>query len=95
MGLIVCCALTTISLLQTILKSDNNPTGEAAVDFYFIQDDGGSFKATVPFQPYFYVGCRAGTEALVEEWLMKRFDGLIIRTERRKKWDLNLVSPCP
>jgi DNA polymerase epsilon subunit 1 len=28
----------------------------------------------------------------VDEWLMKRFEGLIIRVEREKKWDLNLVS---
>lgn len=65
------------------------------MDFYFIQDDGGSFKATVPFEPYFFVGCRAGSETQVEEWLVKKYEGLVIRTERRKKWDLSLVSCLP
>jgi DNA polymerase epsilon subunit 1 len=75
-----------------LLKSETHPSGRAAVDFYFIQDDGSSFKATVPFEPYFFVGCRAGTETQVEEWLLKRYEGLVIRAERRKKWDLSLVS---
>lgn len=74
----------------------------AAVDFYFIQDDGGMFKATMPYEPYFYVGCRVrltirsaddkfGTETIVEEWLLKLYEGLVIRVEREKKWDLDVV----
>jgi hypothetical protein len=43
---------------QTLVQSSTHPTGLAAVDFYFIQDDGGMFKATVPYEPYFYVTCR-------------------------------------
>jgi len=81
----------TIVLSQTLIKSDSHAGGKAAVDFYFIQDDGGSFKATVPFEPYFFVGCRAGSETQVEEWLIKKYEGFVIRTERRKKWDLSVV----
>jgi hypothetical protein len=29
---------------------------------------------------------------MVEEWLLKRYEGLLVRVEREKKWDLNLVS---
>lgn len=62
------------------------------------------FKATIPYEPYFYVACRVsrvggvlahaqgGTEGIVEEWLVKAFEGLIVRVQREKKWDLNLVS---
>lgn len=65
------------------------------------------FKATMPYEPYFYVSCRvslpdrgfqgqahyqAGSERSVEEWLMKRFEGLLVRAEREKKWDLDLVG---
>lgn len=50
------------------------------------------FKATVSYEPYFYVTCRTGTETVVEEWLLKRYEGLVARVEREKKWDLNLVS---
>ena len=91
---------------QTLLTSESSPGGTAAVDFYFIQDDGGTFKATVPYEPYFFLTCRvstvisetnelitqAGTERTVEEWLMKRFEGVLVRAEREKKWDLYLVS---
>ena len=27
----------------------------AAVDYYFIQEDGARFKVSLPFQPYFYI----------------------------------------
>lgn len=43
---------------QTLMQSSTHATGQSAVDFYFIQDDGGSFKSTVPYEPYFYVTCR-------------------------------------
>ena len=29
---------------------------------------------------------------MVEEWLMKRFEGVVVKVQREKKWDLNLVS---
>ncbi|GMK56709.1 hypothetical protein CspeluHIS016_0305490 [Cutaneotrichosporon spelunceum] len=81
-----------VNMHQTLIKSDTHPTGLSAVDYYFIQDDGGMFKATIPFEPYFYVTCRGGTEGIVDEWLMKRFEGLIVRVEREKKWDLKLPN---
>jgi hypothetical protein len=43
---------------QTLLTSESSPGGTAAVDFYFIQDDGGTFKATIPYEPYFFLTCR-------------------------------------
>lgn len=63
---------------------------------------------SIPYEPYFYLTCRVrrishlgvneltrrqgGTESIVEEWLLKRYEGIIIRIEREKKWDLSLVS---
>ncbi|RXK36753.1 DNA polymerase epsilon catalytic subunit A [Tremella mesenterica] len=76
----------------TLIQTNSHATGLAAVDFYFIQDDGGMFKATVPYEPYFYITCRAGTERTVEEWLVKRFESLLVRVEREKKWDLSLPN---
>lgn len=34
------------------------PEGRSAVDLYFLQDDGASFKATILYDPYFYVACK-------------------------------------
>jgi hypothetical protein len=45
------------------MQSSSHPTGVAAVDFYFIQDDGGMFKATVPYEPYFYLTVRVSSLA--------------------------------
>jgi DNA polymerase epsilon subunit 1 len=54
---------------QTLLQSETNPGGTAAVDFYFIQDDGGTFKATIPYEPYFFLTCR------VSRWVGFSFRG--------------------
>ncbi|KAK8845494.1 DNA polymerase epsilon catalytic subunit A [Kwoniella newhampshirensis] len=81
-----------VNMHQTLAQSSTHAGGLAAVDFYFIQDDGGMFKATVPYEPYLYVTCRNGTETIVEEWLLKKFEGVLIRIEREKKWDLSLPN---
>lgn len=96
--------------VQTLLPSPNCQTGQQAVDFYFIEDNGSSFKATIPYEPYFYLTVRvslpilllrimtdsqAGTETIVEEWAVKKFEGVLNRVEREKKWDLSLVSSVP
>ena len=39
------------------MKDSDWPSGKAAVDFYFIQDDGGMFKCTYQYEPYFCVSC--------------------------------------
>lgn len=31
-------------------------------------------------------------ESLVEEWLLKRFEGQIVRLEKKRKEDLKMVS---
>ena len=49
---------------KTLMQSSTHPTGTAAVDFYFIQDDGGMFKATVPYEPYFYLTVRVSNALL-------------------------------
>jgi hypothetical protein len=43
---------------QTLIKDADWPSGKAAVDFYFIQDDGGMFKCTLLYEPYFYIACK-------------------------------------
>lgn len=53
------------------MKSDTHASGLAAVDYYFIQDDGGMFKATIAYEPYFFVTCRVGlgvVKALIVGW---------------------------
>ena len=56
---------------STTIEDEKVPGGRAGVNFYFIEDDGGTFKATVEYDPYFLVAVKRGREAIVEEW-MKR-----------------------
>lgn len=70
-------------------KSTSQPN--AAVDLYFIQDDGEMFRATMSYRPYFYIATRSGKEAEVEDWLQRRFEGLFFKSERVFKEDLQLV----
>ncbi|KAJ3500777.1 hypothetical protein NLJ89_g9640 [Agrocybe chaxingu] len=72
----------------TLVKDPDWPSGRAAVDYYFIEDDGSMFKATYQYEPYFFIGCKAGTETMIEEWLNKKYEGLICRIVREKKEDL-------
>ena len=50
----------------------------AAVDYYFIQEDGKRFKVFVPFLPYFYIKCK--NDDVIQEisaFLSKKYGGLI------------------
>ncbi|TIB63670.1 hypothetical protein E3P77_03431 [Wallemia ichthyophaga] len=77
-----------VNMHPTLIEDDDYIGGKAAVDFYFLEDDGGMFKSTITYEPYFYLSCKPGTEAAVEEWLLRRFESLIYKIERIYKDDL-------
>lgn len=92
-----------VNMHPTLIEDPDYIGGKAGVDFYFIQDDGGMFKSTLTYEPYFYLCCKVshtikfsstsdqlqpGTEAAVEEWLLRRYEGTIYRIERAHKDDL-------
>ncbi|KAF8586771.1 DUF1744-domain-containing protein [Ramaria rubella] len=81
-----------VNMHPTLIKDPDWPGGKAAVDFYFIQDDGGMFKCTLQYEPYFHICCKAGMETIIEEWLMKKYEGVICRITREKKEDLKLPN---
>lgn len=53
---------------------DENKRLVSAVDFYFIEEDGKRFKATMAFEPYFYIrvkkvcAMQVSTHALGRGW---------------------------
>lgn len=49
-----------VNMLPTIMKCEDG-VERAALDMYFLQQDGNTFKATVRHEPYFYLGVRSGT----------------------------------
>ncbi|KAF8632650.1 hypothetical protein AX17_004783 [Amanita inopinata Kibby_2008] len=81
-----------VNMHPTLVKDPEWPSGRAAVDYNFIQDDGGMFKCTFQYEPYFQIACKSGTENIVEEWLKKTYEGMIYRITRQYKEDLKLPN---
>ena len=77
---------------STTIQDDNIPGGRAGVDFYFLEETGDTFKATVEYEPYFLVAVRNGREAEVEEWIRRKFEGLLKGFRRVEKEDLQMVG---
>ena len=65
----------------------------ACVDLYFVEEDGGRFKVSVPFKPYFYV--KVKDNLLLQEtsaYLGKRYGQYINKMETVRKEDLDLAN---
>lgn len=77
---------------STTVEDEKTPGGRAGVDYYFLEDDGGTFKATVEYDPYFLIAVRKGKEAEVEEWCRRKFEGLVKRIKRIEKEDLQMPN---
>ncbi|BGP19454.1 hypothetical protein JCM10213_006274 [Rhodosporidiobolus nylandii] len=81
-----------VNMKETLVLDEGKNSGQAGVDYYFIEDDGGMFKATLTYEPYFYIATRSGHEGQVEEWLMRKYEDLITKVARVKKEDLSLPN---
>lgn len=81
-----------VNMHSTSIEDSDVPGGRAGVDFYFLQDDGGSFKATVEYDPYFLIAVKKGYEMEVEEWCRRTFEGMIKKFKRLEKEDLKLPN---
>jgi DNA polymerase epsilon subunit 1 len=81
-----------INMHSTSIEDRNVPGGRAGVDFYFLQDDGDSFKATLEYDPYFLIAVKRGHEAEVEEWCRRMFEGVIKNVKRVEKEDLQMPN---
>ncbi|GEM10836.1 DNA polymerase epsilon catalytic subunit A [Rhodotorula toruloides] len=81
-----------VNMKETLVPDDSKTSARAGVDYYFIQDDGGMFKATLAYEPYFYLATRSGYEGVVEEWLIRKYEDLITKVSRVRKEDLKLPN---
>lgn len=80
-----------VNMHSTSIEDSKIQGGRAGVDFYFLQDDGNSFKATVEYDPYFLIAVKRGKEPEVEEWCKRTFEGLVKTVKRVEKEDLQMV----
>ncbi|MCJ1356233.1 MAG: DNA polymerase epsilon catalytic subunit [Icmadophila ericetorum] len=77
---------------STSVEDENVPGGRAGVDFYFLEEDGGCFKATVEYDPYFLIAVKRGKEAEVEEWCRRKLEGAVKSIKRVEKEDLQMPN---
>ena len=77
---------------STAIEDQQIPGGRAGVDYYFLEEDGGTFKATVEYDPYFLIAVRRGKEAEVEEWCRRKFEGLVKGVKQIQKEDLQMPN---
>ena len=48
-----------INMHSTMLVDEEKGGGKkSAVDFYFLDEEGGGFKATMQYNPYFLIACK-------------------------------------
>ncbi|EED20302.1 DNA polymerase epsilon, catalytic subunit A/POL2, putative [Talaromyces stipitatus ATCC 10500] len=81
-----------INMHSTSVEDPNIPGGRAGVDFYFLEDDGNSFKATVEYDPYFLIAVKGGREQEVEEWCRRILEGIIKDVRRVVREDLQMPN---
>jgi DNA polymerase epsilon subunit 1 len=77
---------------STTVEDENVPGGKAGVDYYFIGEDGDTFKATLEYDPYFLLAVKRGKEAEVEEWSRRAFEGLVKGVKKVEKEDLSMPN---
>lgn len=77
---------------STSVEDQKVPGGRAGVDFYFIEEDGGTFKATVEYDPYFLIAVKRNKEVEVEEWCRRQFEGLVKGVKKVEKEDLQMPN---
>jgi DNA polymerase epsilon subunit 1 len=82
------------NMLPTTLSSEEeNHLDISALDLYLLQQDGSTFKATVAYEPYFYVGVALSALSRTREvisCLERRFEGLISSVTAVEKEDLEM-----
>ncbi|RKP21309.1 DNA/RNA polymerase, partial [Rozella allomycis CSF55] len=81
-----------VNMHSTLVKDDSWAGGRSAVDLYFLQEDGGSFKATFVESPYFYVVTKKGMQVEFEEFVKRKFGSIVERIEIGEKEDLALAN---
>ncbi|QLL31251.1 hypothetical protein HG536_0B01120 [Torulaspora globosa] len=82
---------TLLSPVSMPGASASEPLGIAGVDFYFLDEEGGSFKSSITYDPYFFIKCSDVSRANdVEEFIKKYLDSCLKGVSVVEKEDLSL-----
>ncbi|KAF2033241.1 DNA polymeras-like protein epsilon [Setomelanomma holmii] len=81
-----------VNMHSTTIEDENVPGGKAGVDYYFIGEDGDTFKATLEYDPYFLLAVKRGREQEVEEYCRRAYEGLVKTIKKVEKEDLSMPN---
>ena len=81
-----------IPAIQTTVQEAETGKEFSAVNCYFMQQDGDTFKAQVRYAPYFLIATKPDCEHDVEAFLRRRYEGKIHDVTVLDKEDLDLKN---
>jgi DNA polymerase epsilon subunit 1 len=81
-----------VNMHSTTIEDEDVPGGKAGVDYYFIGEDGDTFKATLEYDPYFLLAVKKGREQDVEEYCRRAFEGLVKNVKKVELEDLSMPN---
>lgn len=79
-----------VNMHPTLITNAESNASLSGVDYYFLDDSGGSFKVQYAYDPYFLIMCPPGKESELEEWLRKTLEKSSKSIARVEKDDLEL-----
>tara|TARA_R110002050_G_scaffold211502_2_gene347603 strand:- start:256 stop:1008 length:753 start_codon:yes stop_codon:yes gene_type:complete len=78
-----------LNMQPSMVPDTETGKSRSCVDYYFLQEDGGTFKATLPMEPYFYIATKPGRDREVEDHLRRKFPAISSYSSYEKE-DLDL-----
>ncbi|OMJ24716.1 DNA polymerase epsilon catalytic subunit A, partial [Smittium culicis] len=81
-----------VNMHPTTINDPKTGKKKSAVDYYFLDEEGSKFKSTMIFKPYIIVAIKDGTESEVEEYLKRKFEGVIVDAQIIDKEDLDMAN---
>ena len=74
------------------VKGDAEGTEHSALDLFFLQENGETFKATYESLPYFYAGVKDGRHKEVGVFLKRKFDKQLVSAQVVELEDMDLPN---
>jgi len=78
-----------LNITPTIVVHSESGAEQSALDLYFLQENGDTFKSSVVFYPYFYVLCEEHYGHRMEQFLQQKLEGMVHQIELVRKIDLD------
>lgn len=81
-----------VNMHPTLIQHEESHNQLSGVDYYFLDEEGGSFKVSHQYAPYFLIICPDGKQIELEEWLRKTLENLVRSITSIKKEDLDSAN---